>query len=73
VNQAAPTAISGSAQALITLATMGIGLFLGTQLAGATMQRATDAGRIQWRRVWIVPLTIVLAGVVVLALVFQGK
>jgi MFS family permease len=72
VDQAAPKAISGSAQALITLATMGIGLFLGTQLAGATMQRATEAGRIQWRRVWIVPLGIVLVGILVLALLFQG-
>lgn len=73
VDQAAPEAIRGSAQALINLVTMGIGLFLGTQLAGITMQRATEAGRIQWRRVWIVPLSVALAGSLVLATAFNEQ
>ena len=73
VSQVAPKAIGSSAQGLLSLATNGFGLFLGTQLAGLTMQRATQAGRIQWRRVWIVPLAVALTGAVVLATAFQGR
>ena len=73
VNQAAPPDIRGSAQSLIVLATTGIGLFLGTHLAGLTMENAAAGGTFRWRKVWIVPLAILLAGILVLALVFQGK
>jgi MFS family permease len=65
--------IPGSMQALIFAATTGVGLFLGTQLAGAAMDRYSTAGQFQWRKVWSVPLVIVLAGVVALVLAFQGS
>jgi MFS family permease len=73
VNQVAPSEIGNSAQSLLALATNGVGLFLGTQLAGITMENAETGGTFRWRKVWIVPLAILLAGVLVLALVFQGK
>jgi MFS family permease len=65
--------IPGSMQALIFAATTGVGLFLGTQLAGVVMDQCKAEGKFQWQKIWIVPLAIVLAGTVVLALVFQGK
>ena len=64
----APTEIKGSAQALIMLVTTGIGLFLGTQLAGIVMDRYSSDGKFQWRRVWMVPAVITLASLVIMAL-----
>jgi nucleoside transporter len=71
VASAAPAAIRSSAQALIILVTMGVGLFLGTHLAGVTMDKFSVDGRFQWRKIWTVPLAITLAGVLVLATVFH--
>jgi MFS family permease len=65
--------IPKSMQALIFAATMGVGLFLGTQLAGATMDRFSAAGQFQWRKVWSMPLFIVLAGLITLAAAFKGQ
>jgi len=67
---AAPKEISASAQALLILATNGIGLFMGTQLAGFTMDRSNVGGQFRWRSVWIVPLAITLGGAVLLAVAF---
>jgi nucleoside transporter len=71
VASAVPAAIRSSAQALIILVTMGISLFLGTQLAGITMDKFSADGRFQWRKIWTVPLAITLAGVLVLATAFH--
>ncbi len=71
VNAMAPAHIGGSAQSLIFIATNGIGLFLGTQLAGAVMQRNNVDGKFQWPRIWAVPLAITLAGAIVLAAGFK--
>ena len=58
-------------QALIFAATMGLGLFLGTQFAGMVMDKNSVAGKFQWSKVWIVPCIITLIGVLVLAALFQ--
>ena len=71
VNSVAPPAIQSSAQALIMLVTTGIGMFLGTQLAGATMDQFSGDGQFHWRKIWSVPLAITLAGVLVLATAFH--
>ncbi|MBN2577726.1 MAG: MFS transporter [Pirellulales bacterium] len=68
----APSEITGSAQALIIWVQAGLGLFLGTQLAGYVMGASQVEGRFQWNKVWRVPIGILLAGVLVLALVFHG-
>ena len=62
-----------SMQALIFMATVGIGMFLGTQLAGIVMDKCSIAGKFQWRKIWMVPLAIMLAGTVVMATIFKGK
>jgi MFS family permease len=61
-----------SMQALISAATIGIGLFFGTQLAGMTMDRFSVEGKFQWQKIWAVPLVIVLAGTIVLGIAFKG-
>ncbi len=71
VSAMAAPEINGSAQSLIFIATTGIGLFLGTQLAGVVMDKNSVAGKFQWGRIWAVPLAITLAGALVFAFVFK--
>lgn len=65
--------IPASMQALIFAATTGVGLFLGTQLAGIVMDRFSVAGQFQWRKIWTVPMLIMAAATLVLATVFQAQ
>jgi nucleoside transporter len=71
VGQMAPEAIGASAQSLIFIATNGVGLFLGTQLAGYVMEKNSAGGKFQWSKIWVVPLGITLAGAIVLAVLFK--
>jgi nucleoside transporter len=70
VNQVAKPEIVSSAQALIILVTTGIGLFLGTQVAGMVMDRHSKDGKFNWQKVYLVPLLCTLAGVLALAVAF---
>ncbi len=72
VNRVAPADIRGSAQGLIILVTTGIGLFLGTQLAGFVMDRCSIDGKFQWAKVFLVPFLCTAAGVVALLAAFQA-
>lgn len=71
VGTVAPQEIGASAQSLIFIATNGVGLFLGTQLAGYVMEKNSVGGKFQWSKIWSVPLAITLAGAIVLAVVFK--
>jgi nucleoside transporter len=68
----APKGTEGSMQALIFTAQSGLGLFLGTQLAGVVMDKFRVGGRFQWRKVWMVPGAIMLLCVIALVLFFRG-
>jgi nucleoside transporter len=72
VGAVAPKEIGASAQSLIFIATTGIGLFLGTQLAGIVMDSNVVDGKFQWRRIWMVPLAITLAGAIVFVWLFRA-
>ncbi len=65
--------IPASMQALIFAATTGVGLFLGTQLAGIVMDRFSVEGQFLWRKIWAVPMLIMAAATLVLATVFQAQ
>ncbi|MBN1908249.1 MAG: MFS transporter [Pirellulales bacterium] len=71
VKEVAGEAIASSAQAFIIFIQAGIGLFLGTQLAGWVMDRCSVEGKFQWSKVFAVPAGCVLAGIVALVLVFS--
>jgi MFS family permease len=71
VGKMAPSDISASAQSLIFIATSGVGLFLGTQLAGIVMEKNSVGGKFQWQKIWAVPLGITLAGAIVFASFFR--
>jgi nucleoside transporter len=61
-----------SMQGLIFAATTGLGLFLGTQLAGATMDRFKKDGAFQWSRIFLVPCIIAAVSTLIFALGFRG-
>jgi hypothetical protein len=70
VGKVAKPEIAGSAQSLIILATVGIGLFLGTQLAGVVMDRYSAEGKFNWSKVFLVPLLCTAVGVLALLTAF---
>lgn len=70
-NTVAKPEIQSTMQSLIFFATTGLGLFLGTQLAGVVMDKCSVDGRFQWRKIWLVPMVIVLIGIVLLATLFH--
>jgi hypothetical protein len=61
-----------SMQALIFMATVGVGLFAGTQAAGFMMDHFSVSGQFQWRKIWMAPLIVVLLGVLTTATIFRG-
>jgi MFS family permease len=63
----------GSMQALIFAATVGFGMFLGTQVAGIAMDKFSSDGKFLWKKIWMIPLVVVLAGTVVMAVLFKGQ
>ena len=71
-NEVAPDGIKGSIQALTMAATTGLGLFLGTQLAGIAMDHYSVDGKFVWRKLWIVPGGIVLVGMIALTILFNN-
>ncbi|MCE5268784.1 MAG: MFS transporter [Planctomycetaceae bacterium] len=72
VGLVAPGEIQGSALSLLAIATNGIGLFVGTQLAGFAMQKNSVGGKFQWSKIWSVPLVITLAGALLFAVAFKA-
>jgi len=61
--------VKSSAQGLITLATYGVGMFIGFWLAGNIYNKyqLADGGH-DWRMIWIIP-----AGIALIVLVFFGS
>lgn len=70
-NTMSTEAMRSSMQALIFAATTGVGLFLGTQLAGSVMDRYSGEGGFRWSKIFAVPFAIAVASVVVFAVAFQ--
>lgn len=68
----APKGTEASTQALAITAQSGVGLFLGTQLAGIVMDKYRVDGRFQWSKLWIVPGAIMLVCVLALVVLFKG-
>jgi nucleoside transporter len=69
-NTLASPEMRSSMQALIFAATTGIGLFLGTQLAGSVMDRFKKEEDFQWSKIFVVPCVITLVSTLVFWLLF---
>jgi len=70
--------IKSQAQGLITLATYGIGMFIGSEVSGYVKDKytATDPSGVMltnWLNVWLVPSGIAAAALVFLLLFFKDK
>jgi nucleoside transporter len=76
VNKVAPAGVSkiaNSAQGLYTVVIFGFGLFLGTQITGAVMDRLkTPEGKFRWRAIYLVPCALAAACAAAIAVMFRG-
>lgn len=71
-NTVASDEIRASTQSLLFAATSGVGLFIGTQFAGAIMDLFKKEGKFQWRRIFMVPGAIALVSILVFIIFFKG-
>ena len=65
--------IKNSAQGLFTFATYGLGMFIGTAVAGIVGNYYTENGEFQWRSIWYVPAAIAIFVLVYFVLFFKEK
>jgi len=70
--------IKSQAQGLITLATYGIGMFIGSEVSGYVKDKYTAADPsgamvTTWLNVWLVPSAIAAAALVFLLVFFRDK
>ena len=72
INRVAPTDIRGSAQGLYTTATLGIGLFAGTQFTGVVMDHFRREGSFRWRPIFLVPCVLLSLCALAFAVLFKG-
>ncbi|MDD5149302.1 MAG: nucleoside permease [Flavobacterium sp.] len=73
-NSKAGEKYKSSAQGLITLATYGVGMLIGFEVAGwITDNYKTLSGGVNWEMVWIIPAGIALAVFLIFALFFNDK
>ncbi len=74
VDNTAPKEIRASAQALFSLLTYGVGMWLGSILSGYMNQAFTVnslVNQVDWYRFWLVPAYGVIAGVIIFGLLFR--
>jgi nucleoside transporter len=65
--------IQSSAQGLITMATYGVGMWIGTLLSGYVKDYYTTDKIVAWKNVWMVPAGIAVAVLIFFALLFSEK
>jgi MFS family permease len=72
MERVAPPEIRGSAQALYTTVTQGLGLFVGTWITGAVMDRFRSAEGFDWRRIFLVPCFLLTVCMLAFVFIFKG-
>ena len=65
--------IQSSAQGLITMATYGVGMFIGTLLSGYVKDHYTTGTIVDWKATWLVPAGIAAVVLVLFLLFFNEK
>ena len=73
VDKKAPDHLKSSAQGMITFATYGLGMFIGTWIAGKSVDLLTVEGVRNWTDIWLIPATIAFAGVILFIFLFKGN
>lgn len=72
-DQKAGVKIKSSAQGLITLATYGVGMGIGSKLSGIVLDMYTSNGVHDWKSVWMVPAAIAALVLILFVLFFSEK
>ena len=72
-NRFAGDRFRSSAQGLITLATYGVGILIGSLVSGPIVDYFATADGHQWRQIWIVPAIIAGVVLVVFLLLFKER
>jgi nucleoside transporter len=65
--------IQSSAQGMITMATYGVGMWIGTKLSGYVKDYFTADKIVDWRSVWMVPAAIAAAVLIIFLLFFRDR
>lgn len=75
VDQEAPKHLRNSAQGLITFATYGIGMFLGTYASGLVVDAYPATGAIphDWQSIWLIPAAASFLVLIGFALLFRDR
>ena len=73
VDKTAPSYLKSSVQGMITFATYGLGMFIGTWFAGRIVDFYTVSGDPQWQQIWIVPAGIAFIVLLIFLLMFREK
>ncbi len=72
VDSVASPDIKASAQALVTVATLGLGNFIGTQFTGVIMDFFKYEGKFRWRPIFLVPCILTVACAIAFLALFKG-
>jgi MFS family permease len=72
-NRFAGDRFRSSAQGLITLATYGVGILIGSLVSGPIVDSFATADGHQWRQIWIIPALIAAAVLVLFVLLFKDR
>ncbi len=74
VDERAPKKIKNAAQGLITFATYGVGMFIGTLLSGVVAENYTvDQTTYLWDKIWLVPAILSAIVLVLFTIFFREK
>ncbi len=65
--------IQSQAQGMITMATYGIGMWIGTLLSGYVKDHYTSMSTVDWRSVWMVPAGISVAVLILFVIFFTDN
>ncbi len=73
VDKKAPDHLKSSAQGMITFATYGLGMFIGTPIAGRVVDMYTLDGIKNWHSIWFIPATIAAFVLILFIFIFKEK
>jgi len=73
VDKKAPKEIQASAQGFITLITYGVGMVIGTNVAGMVADMYTDEGVYNWSAIWMFPAIMALVVSIGFAILFNER
>lgn len=65
--------IQSSAQGMITMATYGVGMWIGTLLSGYVKDYFTVSDIVQWKSIWMVPAAIAAVVLIIFVSLFRDK